>query len=173
MLAPKLAKDVQYLIDRTALLAAGVELAVRIGAGAAFTKAIIRFAVHSVLAADQGDVFLSFTYILPAFDHDRTQAKLDQAKGGKQTSRTCSHHDNRLTGRDVFIFDRLIFRFVRHLVDEGTQFHIHIDRPLTRIDRTFQYPDSLDMRDRHARFTGDDLFQRLFAGCLFGQYAEL
>ena len=67
----KLAKDIQDLVDLTALLATGVELAIRICSGTSFTKTIIRFAVHFMLAADQGDIFLPFAHILPAFDYDR------------------------------------------------------------------------------------------------------
>ena len=170
---PELAKDIQNLIDRPPFLAAGVKFAVGIGAGSPFAEAVVGLFVHLMLAADQGDILFTFAHVLSAFDHDRTQAELYQAEGGKQTTRPRSYHHDRLPCRHVFIFHRLEFRFVRFLIDKSTQLDIHIDSPLTRINGTFQHPDGVNMRNRCSRLAGYHLLQRLFAGCLFGQYTEL
>ena len=170
---PELAENIQNLIDRTPLLTASVKLAIRIGPGSPFSEAVVGFFVHFMLATDQGDILFTFAHVLPAFDHDRTQAKLYQAKGGKQTTRSRSYHHDRFPGRHVFIFHRPEFRFIRHLINKSTQLDIHKDSPLTCIDGTLQHTDSVNVRDRCSRFTGYHLLQRLFADCLFGQYTKL
>ena len=117
-----LAKDVQDLIHRAALLAARIELTIRVGARASLAKAIVRLAVHLMLAADQRNVFLSLTHILATLQDDGTQAQLDQSQGGEKPSRAGTNHDDGLPARHILVTDRFVFRLSGHFVDEQAQF---------------------------------------------------
>ena len=69
-----LTKDVQYLLRIAPLLAARIEFSVAISTGTTFTKAIVRLAIHTLLAADTRQVFFTFAYILSALNHHGAKA---------------------------------------------------------------------------------------------------
>ena len=72
-----LAKHTQNLLDRAALLRAGVELAVAVGTGSAFTKTIVALAVHLLCASYLCQILFTLVNVLSTLQYYRTQAQLN------------------------------------------------------------------------------------------------
>ena len=69
-----LAKHPQNLLHVAPLLAARVELPVRVGAGSAFAETVVRLRVHCLRARYLRQVALAAAHILAPFYHYRAQA---------------------------------------------------------------------------------------------------
>ena len=87
-----LAEDVQNLVYITALFAACVQLAIRVGSGTSLSEAVIGLRVDELLAADLRQVFLAFPYVLSTFHNDGAQTELYQAQSGEESSGTGAYH---------------------------------------------------------------------------------
>ena len=139
-----LAEHIQNLVHIATLLASGVKFTIRVGTGTPFTKAIVAFRVHLVLATDLGNVHLSFADILASFHHNRAETMLNQAKSSKQSTRTCTHHDDLRFSFHILISGTDEFLVLWKLVDVHSHFQVHEDGALACVDASFQYTDGLD-----------------------------
>ena len=77
--------------------AAGVEFAVGVGSGTAFTEAPVAFGVDLTGAAEKGDIKGALLDGLTAFDNDGAQAAFESPQGSKQSGRSgTDDNDGRL-----------------------------------------------------------------------------
>ena len=74
----------QRLVVVSALLAAGEELAVGEGAGAALAEGVVRIGIDRLAAVDAGDVALAGRDVAPPFEEDRAEPQLDEAQRSEE-----------------------------------------------------------------------------------------
>ena len=63
-----LAEDIENLVDRSAFLAACIELPVRISTGSALSEAVVRLRVYRLRFLYRGYVRFSVAYVFPTFE---------------------------------------------------------------------------------------------------------
>ena len=170
---PVLAEDIQNLIDIATLLASGVELAVRIGTGTSFAKAIIAFGVNLVFATYLGNIHLPVAYVLATFHHNGAEAMLNQAQGCKQSARASTHDDDLRLAFHILVGGAHEFLVLRKFVDVEPYFQVHINGSLAGIDAPLQYTDGLDGACIETFVLTDEQLDTLFIGCLLGQNSYL
>ena len=115
-----LTEDVEDFFRIAPLLATGVEFAVAVGSCASLAKAVVGLRVDLLLAAYQGQITLAVAHILSTFHDHRPQAQLNQAKGGKETTRPSTHNDDLWFSLHREIVGGLILRLLWHLIDIHT-----------------------------------------------------
>src|ERR1700722_11187998 len=81
----KLYQQPQNALHIAALVASGIQFAVAVGAGAAFTKTIIALRVDDAFFVELCQVAPPCPYILTSFQQHRPDASFDQSQCGKQT----------------------------------------------------------------------------------------
>ena len=72
--------------------------------------------------------------ILATFQDNGAQAKLNEAKGSKQSARTCTHDNDLRTTADIRILRMLILVILWLFVDEYPYFQVDKDGTLTGIN---------------------------------------
>ena len=156
-----LAEPLQHGVDRPALLAAGVELAVGIGAGAALAETVVAVGVDDALAADAGHVDAARVDVLAALQHHRAHAQRDEAQCGEKAGGACAHDDGlRSIGRQPGKGGGCVQGHLRvYLVDVDGQREVDHHMAAARGGAASQHVDTL-----YARRTDAEL-----AGCRSGQ----
>ena len=76
VLCPVPVEDAQYLVDGSAFLAAGIQLAVGVSPGTAFAEAIVRVGVDDAFAVDCRHVAAAAVNILASLENYRFEAQL-------------------------------------------------------------------------------------------------
>ncbi|EMR01670.1 hypothetical protein ADICEAN_03189 [Cesiribacter andamanensis AMV16] len=87
-------KDLQHAAHIAPLFAAGVELAIRIGARTPLAKAVVALGVYHLLFVDGGQVPAPFPHIPAPLQHNGFEAQLNEANSGKQTGRPGAYHQH-------------------------------------------------------------------------------
>lgn len=67
-----LAENVQNLVYIASFLAAGIKLAVRIGAGSSFAEAVVRFGIDCMFTADLCQILFAVAHVFATFHNDGT-----------------------------------------------------------------------------------------------------
>jgi hypothetical protein len=81
-------------VDRAALAGAGVELAVREGAGAAFAVAIVALRVELAALAEAGEVVAAGSDGFASLEHERADPRLREAPGAEEAGRAGADDDD-------------------------------------------------------------------------------
>ena len=81
-------QPLQGATDVTALVASRVQLAIAVGTGSAFSKAVIRIGIHQVIPGDFHQIPAALAYRLTAFKNHRPAALANECEGSKQPGRT-------------------------------------------------------------------------------------
>ena len=94
------------------------------------------------------DVLLALAHVLAPLHHYGAKAKFYEAQCGKQSTGTCTHHDDRLGLADVGIIYGVEKPALRFLAHEGTHRKVHEDGTLACINTAFEHlhgigPDAL------------------------------
>ena len=168
-----LAEDVENLLHVAALLAARVELAVAVGTCSALAKAVVRFGVDGMLAADAGDVLLAAVHVLAPLHDDGAEAQLDEAQRSKQPARACTYDQDCRTPLHVGIVGVEVFVVGRQLVDERPDAEVDVHLPLTGVDAALQHPHGVDGTDVKPVGVGDVVLHSLLVVGLLRQHTEL
>ena len=85
----------QHILDIPALGAAGVELAVGIGACTAFTETPVAFGVHLMCTTQLGDVKTALLHRLSTLDDNGFQPRLEGAESSKEPCRAGTNDNDR------------------------------------------------------------------------------
>ena len=133
-----LTEHIENLLNRTTLLATGVELAIRIGTCPTLAKAIVALRVYLLRLGNLRQVFLALMHILTTFQDNGSQTQFYQSQGSKQATRTSTHHNDLWFIADIRIVHRDVFIILRLFVDIHAYFQIDKDGALTGIDAATQ-----------------------------------
>ena len=87
-------KTFQHVLDIAALVAAGVEFAVRVGACTPFPETPVAVGVHLLGASQLGDVVAAGVDRMTPFDDDGFQAKLQAAQGSEEACRASTDNND-------------------------------------------------------------------------------
>lgn len=171
--SPVLAEHVQDFVGIAALLAAGVQFAVRVGSRTSLAETVVALAVHLMLTRDFRKVELTVAHVLSALHDDGTTTGLYQAQGGKQSARPGTDHNHLRRMLHITVLRAHELIAFRHFVHVHTHFQIDVYRALAGIDTAFQHPDCHQRTFVHAFLTGDIASQRPLVGRHFRQYSQL
>ena len=111
--------------------------------------------------------------ILATFQDNGAQAKLNEAKGSKQSARTSTDDDDLRSLADIRIVGMLIGIVSRLFVDEYAHLQIDEDSTLAGIDATPQDTHSSDGAYVKAILVSQPRAQRLFIGSHLWLYSHL
>ena len=170
---PMLAEDIQNLIDISALLASGEELAIGVGPCPTFTKTIVRLGIYLMFARDTGNVGPSGVYVLSPLHDYRAEAQFYQTECGKQSAGACSDDNDLRPSLYVGIINTREFILWRHFVDEDPYAYVHINRALAGINAALQHSHAFDGACVQSLLTGNVLHDGLFVCRLLRKQAKL
>ena len=145
-LCAKLRKDAQNLIHIAALLAARIEFAVRVSAGAALAKRIIALRIYRLMLLDAGDVLAALVDVLAALQEDGAEAEFDQMQSCKEAGRPRADHDHAGRTGNIAVADRLISHGGFVFINKKQDCEIDEDPTLARVDALAQKAHSADGR---------------------------
>ena len=169
----ELAKDIQHLIGVAALLAAGEQLAIRIGSCPTLAKTVVTLRIHALLMGDACQVFLTLTHILSPLYHDGTQPQLNELQGSEEAGWPCTDNDDRRATRHI----RVIYggkEFIGgQLVDIDAYGKINVNLALACINAAFQNAEMLYCAPIYAIFATDIFRYILLAICHLRHYPKL
>ena len=133
-----LTEHIENLLNRTTLLATGVELAIRIGTCPTLAKAIVALRVYLLRLGNLRQVFLALMNILSTFQDNGTQTQFYQSQSSKQTTRASTNHNDLRLVADIRIIHRNVFVILRLFVNIHPNFQIDKDGALTGINAATQ-----------------------------------
>ncbi len=127
-------------VDVASLVRAGVKLAVRVGAGAAFAKAVVGMGIDDAELLNVSERFSAGADILTALENDRAQPQLNEFQGGKIPRRTRTYNDH--LGRVEYRAQiRLELTRQRQWLIRNANAELHHHAPAARIDRASLDPE--------------------------------
>ena len=91
-----LTEHIQNFLNISPLLAAGVELAVRVCAGTTLAKAVVALRIYLLPLRYLRQVELALAHVLAPLHDDRTLAQLYETQGGEKTGWPLAHHHHLL-----------------------------------------------------------------------------
>ena len=168
-----LAEDIENLLDVATLLAARIQLAIRIGTCPTLAKAVVALRVHLLGLGDERQVLLALTDILATLQNDGTQSEFDESQSSKESSRPCTHDDDLWPVAHIRILRMLILIVGRLFVDINTHLQIDEDSTLTGINAATQNAHSSHRTDIEAVLLGQKLPQCLLVGSHLRQHPYL
>ena len=164
-----LTEYVQDFFHAAPFLASGIELSVGVGSGSSFTETVVGFCIYLVVTTDACKVQFPVPYIFTPLYDNGTQSPLDEAQCCKESSRSCTDHDDLRPSFHVAVFGLYELFFGRLFVDKYLSLDVDENGPLPGINTLLQYPDCMYGTYIQPLFPADILLERLFTGCLFGQ----
>ena len=167
----KLAENAENLIGVASFLAARIEFPVRISPCATFSKGVVALGIYFVLARDEGNIFAPFANIFSALEHHGAQSELDEAQGGKESTRTCAHHNDALGVGNILIRHLLIIESWRLFIDVYIERKIHENGTLARIDAPLANVNGLDSAPIASEFASHIFTQHAGLKSYIGRYA--
>lgn len=137
-----LTEDLKNLGDVAALLAACVKLSVAVGSGSSFTETVVAFRIYGLRLADESKILFPLADILPSFDDDGAEPKLDEAQRSEQTAGTLTDDNHMRLATDIGIVGGRKQVVFGHLVDVNSDGEVDEDVALPGIDTLAQHSHS-------------------------------
>ena len=160
-----LAEDIENLVDRSAFLAARIELSVRISTGSALSEAVIRLRVYRLRFLYRGYVRFSVAYVLSTFEDYGTQPQLYEFQGGEQSGRAFTYHDDSRAVAHILVFGLHESVILWKLIDVDADFQVYIDVTVTCVNRPFQGTYTVNRTLVKSLFSGEICFYIIFVVC--------
>lgn len=125
------------------------------------------------MGGDARTIGFSGAHILAALNQHRPHPEFDEAKGGKKTRRSGTHHDGRTRITHIGIGDALVSQRRRRFVDPHFDGEIDVDGALARINATADNACGADFIRLHTELRGNMRAQLCSDISDIGSQAEL